>query len=238
MRKYVLLGLSLLLSASMVYAGGMVYVSDLPQVIIPYADPLADDNAAIIPVVSPITIQLAELRPAAVIETENKTPEEQPAAEIKAPEGILQENENTPQQEDLTEKQAESPAENTTVNDEPETGEVIELDLGKGDLFVPKTEKKLIYSEKDKAGEVKDETYPSKKTLFSQENKPDEYKLNPNVSVKNTYFKSPEPAEKEMSENLVPLKTNDDNLRYKTTPTQFSAGEPAHNQGNYSLFKF
>ena len=233
MREYVILGLGLLLSVNTVFAADMVHVSELPQIVIPYADPLAEDKSPIEQsyTVKPTIIQLAEMRPAAVIDNEKPDTDKETA----------EETENTPKQDYTSEK----PAENITQNYEAE--DVIELDLGKGDLFVPNTERRIIYSDKSKSHEKElnisiptsagesEEEFSSKKTLFSQEQKPDEYKLNPNVSVKNTYFKSPATEE---TENLVPTINNSEDLRYKTTPTQFSAGEPAHNQGNYSLFQF
>lgn len=284
MKKYVLLGLLMLLSAGHVFAEEAVDTAKVQPVTIPLANPLAEKQVVLDKDVKIIDeIQLADLRPEAKIdsteiskvsevankeqtvkkvETENlkevtKAPQTE---EIKQTEEMT-ENINT----EITQSQQENQGENGDVQEEINPEDVIELDIGKEDLFVPKTERKEIPEEKiDRPNDekykllpqnlrtetpqdehmmktnafVEDKSFNKITTEAFENSAKGEYKLNPELSIKNL---SGNETNNKVSTNLAPLKSTDDDINTsKLAPTKLPATNPRHSQINFnsSVFRF
>ena len=274
MKKIVLIGLSSFIAINIVFAENLTPIPET-KASIPFADPLAGDRVVLdSEIIKPLTSSAMELRPAAIIDTEDEKVEPVQIEELKEDSEINTDNtkEEPPikTEEISDEKQTVENEKVEPINNEPESEEIteetnaveepvnesdaIELNVGKGALFIPNTDTNTIPVSKTET--LKSEMYnikPTKEVLdirydvdstkvnsefepYIQYKKEEtstdlKYKLNPNLSIKNTYSKS---VDIKASEPIMTIKSTDEepikNIKIDEKPTQFSAGEPTHNQ--------
>jgi len=186
-------------------------------------------------------------------------------------ESVLQDNTKIEEsKEKIKTEEAVTEENNTSANTEPtveSVGDSIELDVGKGDLFIPNTRRKEIPTEKinipkpdiynnmPKDLHTKDIKFDVDSAFtnsefgpyqqYKKEKKSDdvEYRLNPNLSIKNVM--SSQSENKQTTEPVMTLKKTEieeiiDENNLGVAEAKFSAGEPSHNQIKYgkSIFSF
>ena len=273
MKKLVLLGLSLFISVHAVLSDSFTQSTDL-KVPIPFADPLAEKIVLDSDVANPLPISTFELRPAAVIDTEEGKVE---AVQVETPKEVSENNTDTvkeestikteeisedkqvvePKKTDITEEDAEIKSEETTeeikteeskTEEQANENDAIELNVGKGALFIPNTENKPetakteIYNIKP-ANEILDIRYDVDSAKVNGEFEPYvqykkeeqvtdlKYKLNPNLSIKNIYQKTEEINAPEPVMTVKPVEEEHiKEIKTDKILVPFSAGEPSHNQ--------
>lgn len=274
MKKLVLLGLSLFISANTVLADSLTQITDV-NVPIPFADPLAEKKIVLdSEAANPLSMFTVELRPAAVIDieeekveavqietskevTENDTDTVKEESTVKTEEISEDKQDVEPEKTDITEDDTEIKSEETTEEIEVEEqkteeqaneSDAIELNVGKGALFIPNTENKPetakteVYNIKP-ANEILDIRYDVDSAKVNGEFEPYvqykkeepstdlKYKLNPNLSIKNIYPKSAEIKAPEPVMTVKPVEEEHiKEIKTDKILVPFSAGEPSHNQ--------